>query len=52
MWITLKFPVGLAATATQLYRVDTYPVPETNDTHIDGLPEYVVIANMPDGKLQ
>ena len=56
VWITLKFPVGLAATATKLYRINTYPVPVTNDsshaTHIDGLPEYVVIANMPDGKLQ
>ena len=49
IWITLKFPIGLSTTASKLYRIDTYPVPVSQDssdaTMITGLPEYVVIRN-------
>ena len=56
IWITLKFPIGLSATASKLYRIDTYPVPvsqgSSDATRITGLPEYVVIRNMVDDQVE
>ena len=56
IWITLKFPIGLSATASKLYRIDTYPVPvsqvSSDATSITGLPEYVVIRNTVDDQVE
>lgn len=56
IWITLKFPVGIASAGSKLYRVDSYPVPVSNGTtdatQITGLPDYVVIQTVQDGMVK
>ncbi|MEW8547436.1 MAG: hypothetical protein AB2693_28350, partial [Candidatus Thiodiazotropha sp.] len=56
IWITLKFPVGLKSKTSNVYRIQTHPVPvhhnSTHATRITGLPEYVVIRHTVDEQVK